>query len=90
MPHTPKHKDRLLSRIKRLQGQLGAVANSLENGDECYVVLQTLASTRGALQGLIGEIIEGHIRDHVVAARTAKDASEAGEQTIEIMKSFWK
>ncbi|MEK6624825.1 MAG: metal/formaldehyde-sensitive transcriptional repressor [Bdellovibrionota bacterium] len=90
MPHTTKNKTRLLARIKRIQGQLGAVSNSLENGDECYIVLQTLAGARGALQGLIGEIIEGHIREHVVAAKTAKDASEAGEQTIEIMKSFWR
>ena len=90
MPHTAKNKDKLLARIRRLQGQLGAVASSLENGDECYVVLQTLASARGALQGLVGDIVEGHIRDHVVAAKTAKDASEAGEQTIEIMKSFWR
>ncbi|MBI2522358.1 MAG: metal/formaldehyde-sensitive transcriptional repressor [Bdellovibrio sp.] len=90
MPHTAKNKERLLVRIKRIQGQLGAVASSLEKGDECYIVLQRLAGARGALQGLIGEIIEGHIREHVVAAKSAKDASEAGEQTIEIMKSFWR
>ena len=47
MPHTTKNKTRLLARIKRIQGQLGAVSNSLENGDECYIVLQTLAERAG-------------------------------------------
>jgi FrmR/RcnR family transcriptional regulator, repressor of rcnA expression len=90
MAHTTKSRDKLIARIKRLQGQLGSVSEALEREEDCYKVLQTLASARGALQGLMGEIVEGHIREHVVGAVNAKEAHEAGEQTIEIMKSFWK
>jgi DNA-binding FrmR family transcriptional regulator len=90
MAHTQQNKEKILARIKRLQGQLNSVAGSIESGEDCYKVLQTLASARGALQGLMGEIVEGHIRDHVVNAKNSKDAGVAGEETIEIMKSFWK
>lgn len=90
MAHTSVGKDKLIARIKRLQGQLGAVSTSLENDEDCYKVLQTLASARGALQGLMGEIVEGHIRSHVVGAANAKEAQKAGEEIVEIMRSFWK
>lgn len=90
MAHTIKNREKLLSRVHRLQGQLGAVEAALENEGDCYKILQTLSSCRGALNGLMGEIVEGHIRDHVVSAKNAKEAAHAGEETIEIMKSFWK
>lgn len=90
MAHTSVGKDKLIARIKRLQGQLGAVSTSLENDEDCYKVLQTLASARGALQGLMGEIVEGHIRSHIVGAANAKKAQKAGEEIVEIMRSFWK
>jgi DNA-binding FrmR family transcriptional regulator len=52
--------------------------------------MQLLASCRGAINGLMGEVVEGHIREHVVEAENKKLAIEAGEELIEIMQSFWK
>lgn len=90
MAHTQKDQKRIISRIRRIKGQLTSIENSIEEGEECYKVLQTLASCRGALSGLMGEMVAGHIRDHIVAAKNSKEASEAGEETIQIMQSFWK
>jgi DNA-binding FrmR family transcriptional regulator len=90
MAHTIKGQKKLLDRLKRLQGQLNSVQTSLEKEDECYKILQTLASARGALNGLMGEIVEEHLREHIVNAKTTKDAGKAGEETVEILKSFWK
>jgi DNA-binding FrmR family transcriptional regulator len=90
MAHTIRDKQKLISRLKRLQGQLTAAQNSLEGEDDCYKVLLTLASARGALNGLMGDIVEGQIREHIVGAGSAKEAAHAGEETIEILKSFWK
>lgn len=90
MAHTIHDKKNLLSRVKRLQGQLKAVEKALENEEDCYKLLQTLASARGAMNGLMGEIVEGQIRDHIVGAKNTKEAVHAGEETIAILKSFWK
>lgn len=90
MAHTIHNKEKLLNRIKRLQGQLASVQEALESESDCYKLLQTLASARGALNGLMGEIVEGQIREHIVGATNAKEAAHAGEETIEILKSFWK
>lgn len=90
MAHTARDKKKLIARLRRLQGQLASAEASLENEHDCYEILQTLASARGALNGLMGEIVEGHIREHIVQAHTNKAASAAGEEAIEILKSFWK
>jgi DNA-binding FrmR family transcriptional regulator len=90
MAHTIHNKDKLLTRIKKLQGQLNAVSSLVEKEEDCYKILQTLASCRGALNGLMGEIVEGHVMEHIVGADKKKNAKEAGTQLIQIMNSFWR
>lgn len=81
---------KLMARISRIKGQLNAASELLENHDDAYKLLQVISSCRGALTGLMGEIIEGHISEHIVEATTKSDAIEAGKQVNEILKSFWK
>lgn len=90
MAHLQSEKKKLVSRIKRLQGQLNAVVGALDDEEDCYFILQILASCRGAINGLMGELTAGHIREHIVGAKNGKAASKAGEEAIQIMNSFWK
>lgn len=57
---------------------------------KAFGVMQLLSSCRGALNGLMGDLIEGHIREHIVQAENKKDAAASGEDLIDMMKSFWK
>lgn len=90
MAHTIRDQKKIISRIRRLQGQLESVVKNLESNADCYKILQTLASCSGALNGLMGDLVSGHIREHIVAAKNAKEAASAGEETVEILESFWK
>ncbi len=90
MGHTIKDKKRILARVNRLKGQLEALATAVEADQDCYKIMQLLASCRGALHGLMGDIINNHIREHIVEAANKTDASKAGDELIEIMESFWK
>lgn len=90
MGHTIREKDKLIARINRIKGQLDAVSQVLNAEEDAYKLLQLLSSSRGALTGLMGEILEGHILEHVVEAPTKKDAAQAGREVTEILKSFWK
>ncbi len=38
----------------------------LEGDGDCVTLLQTIAATRGALNGLMAQILEGHVREHVI------------------------
>ncbi len=90
MAHSIRDKSKIVSRVNRLKGQLDAFAKAIEGEGDCYQVMQLLSSCRGALNGLMGDIIEQHIRDHIVEAENKKVATDSGEELIDIMKSFWK
>lgn len=90
MAHTIREKSKILSRVNRIKGQLEAFSKAIESDQDCYQVMQLLASCRGALNGLMTEVVEGHIREHIVEAENKKLAAESGEDLIEIMKSFLK
>ena len=90
MAHTIREKSKILSRVNRIKGQLVAFSKAIESEQDCYQVMQLLASCRGALNGLMAEVVEGHIREHIVEAENKKLAADSGEDLIEIMKSFLK
>lgn len=90
MSHTIRDKKKIIARINRIQGQLGALSVAIETEAECLQVMQLLASCRGALNGLMGDIVNGHIKEHIVLASNKQAAARSGDELIEIMESFWK
>lgn len=90
MAHTSRQKTKTISRINRIKGQLDACAKAIESEADCYEVLQLLSSVRGAMNGLMGDVLNGHIRGHIVDAPNKKEAAKAGEELMSIMNSFWK
>lgn len=92
MAHTQRDRDKLLMRIKRIRGQVDGIQRTLEEGDDCFVVLQTVAACRGALTGLMTEIIDGHIRDHILDPEQEPTAAQrrAAEELMEILRAFVK
>lgn len=65
MPHTVQHKKPLLARLRRIQGQAAALEKALEVDGDCNAILQQIAAIRGAVNGLMAEVLEGHLRDHL-------------------------
>jgi DNA-binding FrmR family transcriptional regulator len=90
MAHVQADKSKILARVNRIKGQLEAFSKAVDSDVDCYKVLQLLASCRGAMNGLMSEVVENHIREHIVEAENKKMASESGEDLIEIMRSFLK
>ena len=76
MAHTIREKTKLLARVRRIRGQVEAIERALEAEIGCADVLQVIASVRGAMNGLMAEVMEDHIRFHVVdPARAALRSS---------------
>ncbi len=92
MPHTIHDKEKLLHRVRRIRGQLDAIHKALEAEQDCTAVLQTVAAARGAINGLMAEIIEGHIREHVLDphAPLPRDRAEATAQLIDVVNAYLK
>lgn len=73
MPHSPEDKKRILTRVRRIRGQTEAIERALENGDPCIAILQQIAAVRGAANGLMGEMMEIHLKDELVVGETSED-----------------
>jgi DNA-binding FrmR family transcriptional regulator len=87
MSHTIRNKEKLLKRVRRIRGQVEAVERALESGKECSEVLHAIAAARGAMNGLMSEVLEGHIRCHL---GTNGRSQENVEDVIEVMRSYMK
>lgn len=92
MSHTIKHKQKLLARVRRLKGQMEAIERALEASAPCGDILNQVASVRGAIAGLTAELIEDHIREHVVDPDHDEDPkrAEAAAELIDIVRSYLK
>ncbi len=94
--HTVKNQKKLVERVRKIGGQVEALERLLEGttgeGEDVSLILQTVASVRGALNGLMCELIEGHIREHILAdeATSRLDRERAVEDVVEVVKRYLK
>jgi DNA-binding FrmR family transcriptional regulator len=92
MSHTIREKQKLLARVRRLKGQVEAIERALDNEAGCEQVMQLIAATRGAIAGLMAEVVEDHVRTHLVDAERHPDALnvEAVEQLLDVVRAYLK
>ena len=91
MAHTVKGKKALLARVRRIKGQTEALERALDQEVECNAVLQQITAIRGAINGLMVEVLEGHMRDHLSpGVIDARQREEDLEQVLRVMRSYMK
>ncbi len=94
MAHTTTDKKKLVARIKRIRGQIDAIERALEDENDCSAILHHIAGCRGAMNGLMAEVVEGHIRSHLLdggnGVNDKKAQAQAAEDLIELLKSYLK
>lgn len=88
--HTVRDKAKLLTRVRRIQGQSAALEKQLEQGDDCVAVLQQIAAIRGAVNGLMAAVIEGHLIDHVVKEPELEQRQQDLDSVLQVIKSYLK
>jgi DNA-binding FrmR family transcriptional regulator len=92
MAHTVRDKNKLLNRVRRIRGQVDAIERGLQEEQECADLLLTIAACRGAINGLMAEVIEGHIRYHVINPDTKPTSPQAiaTQQLMDVLKTYLK
>ena len=80
MTHTVRDKHKLLARARRIRGQVEAIERALDAEAECEQIMHLLASTRAAMAGLMAEVVEDHIRTHLVDTERHPDALDPGRR----------
>lgn len=90
MAHTLRDKDKLLARIRRIQGQAAGLERQLEAGSDCQEVLQQIAAIKGAVNGLMLTVMEGHLIEHVVHEQNAQQREQDFEAVLKVIRSYLK
>jgi FrmR/RcnR family transcriptional regulator, repressor of frmRAB operon len=92
MAHTIRDKQKLLNRVRRIKGQVEAVAKAIDREQDCSAILHGIAACHGAIKGLMAEVIEGHIRFHVVDPdhRPDSEQAQAAQELIDVIKAYLK
>ena len=91
MSHTIQEKKKLLDRVRRVRGQVEALERAIDEEKGCANVLHLVVAARGAMNSLMAEIIEDHIRVHVVDPARERNARGRGaEELIGIVQAYLK
>lgn len=90
--HTQREKQRLLSRVRRIRGQVEAIERALASEAGCESLMHQIAGVRGAMAGLMAEVIDDHIQAHLVDAEKHPDAldADAAEQLMTVIRTYLK
>jgi FrmR/RcnR family transcriptional regulator, repressor of frmRAB operon len=90
MSHTIRNKQNLILRSKRIRGQFEALERALDEGRDCSEVLQLISAVRGAVNSLMAELLEGHIRHHVLdpKRRPSSEQTLAADEVIDMVKAY--
>lgn len=88
--HGKREKLKLLNRARRVRGQIEAVERAIAEDRSCASVLHLIVAARGALSGLMTEVIEDHIRLHVIDPDKDTERERGAEELIEAVQAYLK
>ena len=92
MTHTIVDKQKLLNRVRRLRGQVDAIERAVDREAGCTEVMQLLTAARGAISGLMAEVIEDHIHMHMIDEdrKPSRGEARAADELVDVLRSYIK
>src|ERR1700745_4048778 len=92
MTHTVREKQKLMARVRRIRGQVEAIERALDGEAGCEQVMHLIAGVRGAIAGLMAEVVEDHVRTHLVDAEKHPTPliAEAAKQLLDMVRTCLK
>jgi DNA-binding FrmR family transcriptional regulator len=92
MAHTNRDQQKFLVRAQRIRGRILALEKALARKEDCSKILHLIAGSRGAMDNLMVEILEGQIRFHVAdpSRAPASERAKATEELIAFVRGYLK
>lgn len=92
MSHVVEDKQKLLNRVRRLRGQVDAVERALESEAGCTEVMRLLTTCRGAINGVMAEVVEDHIQMHMIdeGRKASRAEAKAASELIDVLRTYFK
>src|SRR5262249_40082324 len=88
--HVLRDKRGLVNRTRRLRGQVDAIERALDGDASCTDLSQRITAARGAINGLMAELLEEHVREYLIDqdGDAAVSREDAAEELIEIIHTY--
>jgi len=90
MAHTVANKEKLLLRVKKIKGQLSGIEKALEDEKDCFKILQQISASRGAIQSLMSEVLDGHIKEHLGNHVSEEQREKEISNLASLLKTYLK
>lgn len=92
MSHLVEGKQKLLNRVRRLKGQVDALERALDAEEGCSEVMHLLTAARGAINGIMAEVVEGHIDQHMIDPGRKRSPGEkrAADELLDVLRTYIK
>ena len=92
MAHVIEEKQKLLNRVRRLRGQIDALDRAIEAEEGCSEVMRLLTTARGAINGIMAEVVEDHILLHMVDKdrKASRSEQQAADELLEVLRTYIK
>jgi DNA-binding FrmR family transcriptional regulator len=74
----PWNKEPLMVRLRRIGGQIEAIENAIDSEAGCSAILHQVAGARGALGGLMDQLVEELVREQVSKPGLSQEQRDAG------------
>jgi DNA-binding FrmR family transcriptional regulator len=90
MGHIAQNPKKLLSRVRRIGGQVSALEAAVAKQPDCADVLVQIAAIRGAVHGLLIEVMQEHLQAHVASPESPKQRATGAEELAALMRTYLK
>ena len=84
--YTP-HKDQLLKRLARIEGQVRGISRMIEDDRYCIDILTQLGAVDTALEAVALKVLEEHVQHCVAGALASGNKADAEEKSRELLQA---
>jgi DNA-binding FrmR family transcriptional regulator len=88
MSSKEEHQRALITRLKRVEGQIRGIQGMIEKGAECEAIAQQLAAARKALDRSFYEMIACSVMQEVDSSKDLAGARRAGARTASLLAKY--
>jgi len=86
-PGYAPHKDQLLKRLARIEGQVRGISRMVEDDRYCIDILTQLGAVDTALEAVALKVLEEHVQHCVAGALASGDAAQATDKATELLEA---
>ena len=89
-PRTEEEKDKVMNRLKRIEGQVRGIQNMIDEDRYCVDILVQISAIQSALKNVGYSVTERHMKHCVTDSVNKGEGDDSIEELMAVLKQFSK